>query len=356
MENNFTRKILTVPTSRPDFSDHVPQHQCRLHNISAGLPTHQNPRVENQMKRILLLLLLAASLFSVYASDTTTQTASEPPAVHLANPPGTELLRDISYGPARLQRFDVYKPAKATSAPIIMMVHGGAWMRGDKSASNVVKNKVAHWIPKGWITISVNNRLSPEANPIEQTEDVARALACVQARATSWGGDPNRIILMGHSAGAHLVALLTASPAIAKKETSNPWLATISLDSAAYNIERIMELPHFGFYDTVFKSDPTFWREASPTLVLKSKAVPMLLVCSTQRVQSCPQAHAFASKAISLGGQAVQLAEDLTHEQINELLGTPCQYTNKVDEFISSVSQNLHTAAGGAQRASPGNS
>ena len=289
------------------------------------------------MKRILIFLPLAISIFTAYAGDLTTATPAEPAAMHLASPPGTDLLRNISYGPARLQQFDVYKPAKVTSAPIIMMVHGGAWMRGDKSATNVVTNKVAHWVPKGWIFISVNNRLFPEANPLEQTEDVAKAIACVQARARSWGGDPGRIILMGHSAGAHLVALLTASPEIAKKEHAKPWLATIPLDSAAYNIERIMALPHFGFYDTVFKSNPEFWRKASPTLVLNTKPVPMLLVCSTQRVLSCPQAQAFARKAKSLGGKAVQLPENLTHEQINELLGTACEYTSKVDEFIDSV-------------------
>ncbi len=63
--------------------------------------------------------------------------------------------------------------------------------------------------------------------------DVARALAAVQARAGEWGGDASRVVLMGHSAGAHLVALLSADPTRAAAEGAGPWRSAVVLDSAA---------------------------------------------------------------------------------------------------------------------------
>lgn len=252
-------------------------------------------------------------------------------------PPGTQVERDIAYGSDPAQRLDVYRPGHAASAPVIFMVHGGGWTRGDKGAGKVVENKVGHWLPKGYIVVTVNYRMSPQADPLEQATDIAKALAFAQDKATGWGGDPSHFVLMGHSAGAHLVSLLSADPGIATRQGAKPWLGTVSLDSAAYNVVDIMEAQHFGLYDRVFKDDRNLWREASPTLRLKSAPVPMLLACSSRRSDSCPQAKAFAAKAISLGGRVTVLPLDLTHSEINEQLGTPGSYTDAVDAFTHSL-------------------
>ncbi|MDY0011373.1 MAG: alpha/beta hydrolase [Rhodocyclaceae bacterium] len=143
-------------------------------------------------------------------------------------PEGARVLKDQAYGPDRRQRYDVYLPAQAQAAPIILMVHGGAWRFGSKSRGGVVEHKVARWVAQGFILVSTDYRLLPEAAPAEQARDVARALATVRARAAGWGGDPDRVVLMGHSAGAHLVALLAASP-----RTSPGVVGTVLLDSAA---------------------------------------------------------------------------------------------------------------------------
>jgi arylformamidase len=112
-------------------------------------------------------------------------------------PAGVTLQRDIAYGSDSAQRFDVYLPPYPQHAPILFMVHGGAWRIGDKTNERVVDNKVAHWAPKGIIFVSVNYRMIPEAEPLVQAEDVARALAKVQELAPGWGGDPGNVILMG---------------------------------------------------------------------------------------------------------------------------------------------------------------
>ena len=254
-------------------------------------------------------------------------------------PKGVRLLRDIPYGGDRKQRMDVYLPPHPAQAPVIFMVHGGAWRFGDKASRAVVENKVARWSPLGFIFISVNNRLLPKAGPLEQVEDVARALAAAQAKAASWGGDPSRFILMGHSAGAHLVDLLASAPSKASQFGVQPWLGTISLDSAAMDVVKIMEGHHFWFYNMAFGHDAKYWRAASPYHELSGDAAPMLLVCSTKRADSpCIQAHEFAAKAASLGIRVKLLEEPLSHGQINGKLGTQGTYTDAVESFMGSLS------------------
>lgn len=250
---------------------------------------------------------------------------------------GVRIERDIAYGSDPAQRLDVYLPEHAASAPVIFMVHGGGWTRGDKGASNVVEKKVRQWVPEGYAFISVNYRLSPAVNPLEEADDVARALAFAQSHAASWGADPLRFLLMGHSAGGHLVSLLTADPRIATRQGARPWLGTVSLDAAGYDIVEIMESRHFPLYDAVFGDDQDLWRAASPTLRLENAPVPVLLVCSSRRAISCPQARGFAARATSLGGRAGVLPIDMTHEEINKLLGADSAYTSEVDAFIRSL-------------------
>ena len=252
-------------------------------------------------------------------------------------PSGARVERDVAYGPGEKQRIDVYIPAGAHDAPIIVMVHGGAWLYGDKSNAGVVENKAAHWLPKGMIFVSVGYPLVPDADPVTQASDVAKAIALVQSKAASWGGDASRIVLMGHSAGAHLVALVAADPAIAEGAGTKPWLGTVVLDSAALDLPAIMQRKHYRFYDRAFGEDPTYWDKASPLQQLKVAPHPMLIVCSTQRKDSCPPSDAFAAKAVSLGGRASVLREDKTHKEINVDVGLPGDYTARIDGFIASL-------------------
>ena len=252
-------------------------------------------------------------------------------------PPGAQVERDIAYGPAPEQKMDVYRPANAQNAPVIFMVHGGGWRRGDKDAAGVVNNKVEHWLPKGYIVISVGYRLVPDVTPIGEAQDVAKALAMAQDKARSWGGDPSRFVLMGHSAGAHLVSLLSAAPSIASNAGAGPWLGTVVLDSAAYNVVDIMQKQHFGLYDEAFGNDQQLWRDASPILRLTSAPVPMLLVCASQRSDSCTQAQAFADKARSLGGRVSVYPIEMRHGEINAQLGAPGDLTVQVDNFLHSL-------------------
>jgi len=250
----------------------------------------------------------------------------------------TPSVRDVHYGPGARQTFDVYAQPKLMRSPVIFMVHGGGWRIGDKSNRGFVENKVERWVPKGYVVISVDYPMLPQgAKPLEQARNVARALAAAQAQAASWGGDRNRFILLGHSAGAHLVALLASSASLLAEAGATKPIGAVFLDSAALDVPRIMTARHLPLYDDAFGSDPAYWRSVSPYDALHASAPPFLGVCSTFRTDSCNQADRFVAKAQSLGTRASVLREAMTHEQINERLGEPGAYTDAVEAFLRTL-------------------
>jgi len=269
----------------------------------------------------------------------------------VSHPAAAKVLKDLSYGPDKHQRLDVYLPEAASnaptkaqaSAPVMFMVHGGYWSRGDKNGEGIVRRKVARWLPQGWVFVSTNYRLSPQANPMVQAEDVARALAFAQANAAAWGADAKRFVVMGHSAGAHLVSLLAVKPALAFNLGAKPWLGTIALDSAAFDVAGILRSnTHPRFFDEVFGTDQSSWEAASPLQQLSAQSTPIFAVCSTQRRdQPCLQAEAFAAKAKSMQLRVEVLAQDLSHSKVNNRLGLPGAYTDAVETFITSLDASL---------------
>lgn len=245
--------------------------------------------------------------------------------------------KEISYGADPLQKMDVYLPNKPKESAVLFMVHGGGWKIGDKANQNVYENKVKHWVSKDFIFISVNYRLLPKADVITQAIDVVLALIEAQKLAKSWGGDPSKFILMGHSAGAHLIALISSDPSMATNQGAQPWLGSILLDSAAMNVPKIMESLHFPLYDKAFGTDHEYWKLTSPFFQLKGKTAPILAVCSSRRDASVSQSKAFVEKALTFGTTALILPVDLSHGEINTTLGLKSSYTDSVDRFINSL-------------------
>lgn len=270
-------------------------------------------------------------------------------AAEAALPAGVQRIADVPYGTEPAQRMDVYvstspttgtnsPAASAVRAPVIFMVHGGGWRHGDKALGRVVQEKVNRWVPKGFIVISTNYRMLPDAPVAVQVRDVQAALMAAQQRAGTWGGDPNRFILMGHSAGAHLVSLLNARAPQALREGAWPWLGTVSLDSAMMSVPARMRVPHLPLYDDAFGSDPAYWVAMSPFHQWTVGAPPMQMVCSTQRADDpCQQSDAMARHVRNHGGRAEVLPEDLDHGEINAQLGLDSDYTRTVEAFMGSL-------------------
>ena len=265
------------------------------------------------------------------ARDASRQPAASPPAL----PAGARALRDVAYGDDPRQRYDVYLPAQPQRAPVILFVHGGGWANGNKDNPGVVENKAAYWLPKGYVLVSTNYRMRPDTAPIDQARDVARALADVQKRAPSWNADAANVLLMGHSAGAHLAALVGASSTLWREAGAARPRGVVSLDSGALDVPLTMKKPPLPrIYDAAFGRNPADWIAASPYHQLTRDAVPMLFVCSSRRQDACPQGRAMAEKAKTLGVAMEVLPEDLSHGEVNHLLGAPSAYTEAVDTFV----------------------
>ncbi|WP_420567046.1 alpha/beta hydrolase [Thalassovita sp.] len=246
-------------------------------------------------------------------------------------------LTDVSYGPDPRHRLDVYLPQNAQNAPIIVLVHGGGWRFGDKSNPNVWQNKVAHWTQQGTIVVAVNYRLLPQVGPLEQAQDVARALSFVQKHSGEWGGSDRNMILMGHSAGGHLVAVLSANPTLAHMQGARPWLGSVVLDTAALDVPGLMQRTRSRLYRDAFGENPEYWTSASPLHQLRAGAPPVLLVCSTRRATPCPEARKFQAKAVKQGGKAQTLPVDYSHRSINAVLGLDKGFTGQVDAFLTEI-------------------
>jgi len=292
---------------------------------------------------LCLLLLLAAAPVPATVREDLRAAIAERGRRAQALPPGTRVLRNVAYGAHPLQKLDVYRAdGPVADAPVIVMVHGGGWRFGDKNSGGVVGAKATRWLPRGFLFVSVNYRMLPEHDVLAQADDVARALALVQARARGWGGDPARIVLMGHSAGAHLAALVSADPARWRATGLQPWLGTVSLDAGALDVGAIMGKRHLRLLDDAFGTDPEFWAATSPTAALMPGARPLLAVCSRlRRDDPCAQSRSFAARAVAVGTRAEVLPQELSHGDINGLLGHPSSYTSAVERFMASLDPEL---------------
>ena len=160
--------------------------------------------------------------FAVVLSALSVARADAPPAINAT--------LDVRYsaGPDG-QALDVFAPKGAAGRPVVLFVHGGAWMIGDKNMFGYYRGVGRFFAKHGAVAFCVNYRLSPGVKHPEHVKDVARAFAWVRKHAADYGGDPDRIFLCGHSAGGHLVALLATDETYLK----DPCLGLTDADRAA---------------------------------------------------------------------------------------------------------------------------
>ena len=179
---------------------------------------------------------------------------------------------------------------------------------------------------------------------------MARAIAFVQHNAPRWGGDPARVILMGHSAGAHLVSLVHADADLRRQAGVGALLGTVSLDAGALDVVRQMPVVYPFLktrYREAFGTSTEAWQTASPYHRLGRDAAPWLGVCSTRRQDDpCGQARAYAEKSSRLGGRAEVLPEAMNHGALNADLGLPGPYTAAVERFLAGLDPSVGALLG----------
>lgn len=245
---------------------------------------------------------------------------------------------DVPYGLDDAQKYDVYLPANASDAPVIVMVHGGGWTEGDKQDDHVAKAKAGYFVANGYIFVSLNYRLLPKSDPLIQAADVALGIANIQKNAAKWGGDQSKIVLMGYGAGGHLAALLSSNPSLASDQGATVWAGAVILETAALNVPGIMSTSHDNRYDTAFGTNVEFWEDSSPTHLVDSSGVPILVVCSTASNEAtCTKANAFKQAADGVGVNVTVSQQSLSPWEVNSRVGVSTSYTDTIKDYIDSI-------------------
>ena len=171
-------------------------------------------------------------------------------------------------------RLDIYVPDGARNTPVIFSIHGGALEAGDRSEERFVGERFAG---AGYVTAVISYRLSPDVSHPAHIQDVAAAFAWVTRNIARNGGDPNRILVIGHSAGAYLAMLLATDPRwLAAHKLSPRDIAGVAPISGFYWVEREGVAPDRPAY--VWGRDRKVWVEASPAYYLRPDIPPVLLL------------------------------------------------------------------------------
>ena len=126
---------------------------------------------------------------------------------------GVEVTRDLAYGGHARQRLDVCRKPGAVDAPVILFVHGGAFLRGNKDATPQIYGNLPRYFARhGCIGVNMEYRLAPEAAYPAGTDDVALAMAWLRQHIHTYGGDAAKIFVIGHSAGGAHAAAYVCDP------------------------------------------------------------------------------------------------------------------------------------------------
>ncbi len=189
--------------------------------------------------------------------------AGAKPKVHRGLPyvePGSEL-----------QTLDVYAPAEGKNLPVVVWIHGGGWHRGDKSEMD---KKPQAMVDKGFVFVSINYRLFPAVTIKQIAADVAKAIRWTREHIREYGGDPSAIVVMGHSAGAQLAALVCIDDRYLKAEgiPLSAIKACVPVDGDSYDLpmqlKAVEEGPAASY--TLDFGDPTKLKKL-PTITILAK-------------------------------------------------------------------------------------
>jgi arylformamidase len=261
--------------------------------------------------------------------------------------------RDIPYvaqGDAR-QILDVYAPPGAKNLPVIVWIHGGGWQVGDKTS---VQLKPQAFVEKNFVFVAMNYRLLPKVAMGDIVRDVAKSIRWVHENIAESGGDPKRLLVMGHSAGAQLAALICTDDRYLKAEELSLGIikGCVPVDGDTFDVPAIIEvaetrwrvhgLPKATFgHRQKFGDDPEKHRDFSAvTHVAKNKEIPpFLIIHVAEHPDTTAQARRLAAVLKEAGIPTKTFgAKDTTHGKVNEDLGLPEDpATKELFAFVSEV-------------------
>jgi arylformamidase len=246
----------------------------------------------------------------------------------------------IAYGNDPAQKLDLYSPASARPArgyPLLVYIHGGGWRNGTRE---MVQHKPDFFNTQGWAFASLGYRLLPEAPVEQQAADVATAIALLSHDAAKLGIDPDRIVVMGHSAGAHLAALVSTDPAYLGTDMER-LSGVILIDGAGYDVASQMQqgkLLASRIYEPAFGTDPARQARLSPTRHSTAPNAPRWLILHVATREDAAAQSGALARALQQAGAKVQLEpiDGVSHMTINRELGQVGNaQTRLVQDFLA---------------------
>ena len=235
-----------------------------------------------------------------------------------------------------LTAVDVYGPdlpEGCPAAPILFYVHGGGWQTGDKARQLASKRQLA--LEQGWVLVSVNYRLVPEVVYPVPNQDVADAIGWTLDHAADFHADPQRVAIMGHSAGAGIIAAAATDGRYLHNAGYDltDLDCAVSLDTEAYDIAA--RAGDGGIYDAMFGTDPSAWPDASPiTHVAEGTGIPDFFIVTRGGPTRVTSAMDFADTLAAAGVPVDLIDVDLTHAGVNAAVGDPSD-TQIMPELIA---------------------
>jgi acetyl esterase/lipase len=251
------------------------------------------------------------------------------------------------------QVLDVYAPPGAKNLPVIFWIHGGGWVVGDKSD---VKLKPQWALEKGFVFVSTNYRLLPGVDMATLIRDGAKSFAWVQKHIAEFGGDPKRVLVGGHSAGAQLAAILCTDDGYLKAEgiLFDVLIGCVPVDGDTYDVPAIIEtaetrLRVHGFppptngHRVKFGDTPENHKNFSAvTHIAKDKGVPpFLILYVADHPDNSAQAQRLGAVLKGAGVAATLLGpKETDHSKLNDNLGLPDDpATAALAEFVRKILQ-----------------
>jgi acetyl esterase/lipase len=206
--------------------------------------------------------------------------AAEIYAPILRNAPkaGIKITHNLSYGPDKLQQFDLFQPEGKTGVPVVVFIHGGRFVRGTRYQNEeFTANVPTYFARHGMVGITADYRLAPAVQWPAQSEDVGSLLKWIKAHAAQYGGDPNRIYLIGHSAGAAAVATYLCFRSL--QPPDGPGISGAVLISGRYIVEASPNDPGLKEMQAYFGTDVSKYPERSVINHIKDMPrVPVFIV------------------------------------------------------------------------------
>jgi acetyl esterase len=198
------------------------------------------------------------------------------PLLAAAPKAGTDVARGIPYGTHPRQILDVYRNGRAANVPVVLFVHGGAFVRGDKDVTDEVYANVCYYFARhGYLGVNVEYRLAPESTYPGGAEDLAAAVAWAKRSARDFGGDPERLFLVGHSAGATHVAGYAWDPNLPVRV--DPAVKGLVLISGRLRADARPDNPNAAGVRAYFGDDESRYEARSPVTYAAPSPLPVFL-------------------------------------------------------------------------------